>query len=217
MRKLPLAAAMLLAASTADACGLFGQPPCFQPNQFQLVAPSPPPYAGTTTMNTIGGTTFVNRPGYPTTTLNNIGGSTFINTRGQPTRVCNHIGLTTFCNSRLQSLLCCASARTTCTWNGVCRHSHVPLYISESARALCRVKSRFPRGGVPHPAQLPVLIARLFELAKAGQRRAACQGPDGHGVGTESTTERRRVAEDHGRCSAGSGLAARRGAAHVAV
>lgn len=78
----------ILAASAVpgSACGVVGQPPCFQ-------APRPP-----ITMNTMGNQTFITQPGYPTTTMQTMGNSTFINTPGRPTRVCNTLGTMTFCN-----------------------------------------------------------------------------------------------------------------------
>jgi hypothetical protein len=90
MKTLVIAAAALFAATSAEACGFIGQPPC---NQFGGFQPPPPP----TTFNTFGNTTTVMTPGQPMTTINRFGNTSTINTPGQPMTTCTTFGTTTTC------------------------------------------------------------------------------------------------------------------------
>ena len=54
--------------------------------------------ADTTTVRTVGSSTYIATPGQPTKTVRSVGGTTYIATPGQPTIACRQVGETTFCN-----------------------------------------------------------------------------------------------------------------------
>jgi hypothetical protein len=89
MKTLLLAAAALFAATSADACGFIGQPPCMP----QPMAPPMP-----TTIMPFGRGAIVNTPGQMPTTVQPFGQGVIINTPGQMPRTCQPFGAGTICH-----------------------------------------------------------------------------------------------------------------------
>jgi len=72
-----LITSILLTSTPAFACGLLGQPPCYQP--IQPVQPLPPPistYRPPTTIQQFGNTTTITTPGSPPVNCQRFGNTT---------------------------------------------------------------------------------------------------------------------------------------------